>query len=326
MTLAPSSLAARLSALSVLLVALSGCGDDLAEFTRAEPDENGAGGQGGSGASPQGGSGLSLVGSGSAGSDTGGSGGSGAAPAGGGTTSGGVGATGGSSPSVVPGAGGDDGAAGEPSLGVPDMPPVQPSMLLDLIDDVEGAFPRLPSRAGRNGAWFSVHDQTAGQAMPVSAVAAEHEASRFAASIKGGGFTDWGAQMGVSLKSPSTAYDASKYCGVRFLARGSGSGWSFLISDRLSIPDGGVCDATNWDSDQGCYQFVGRSLAVGPVWQEVVIRFDELRLRRNPQSARRLETSALYDILFNFYDAQGAAFELVIDDLSFLQKGSLACQ
>jgi hypothetical protein len=173
-----------------------------------------------------------------------------------------------------------------------------------------------------------VHDDTYGQASSVSAISLNpaRGTSHFAAGISGGGFTDWGAQMGASLKEPYAAYDASKYCGVRFLAKGTGNGWSLLISDRLSVPDGGVCDSVNWASDNGCYQFVGKTLAVGNAWQEVVIRFDDLRLLRNPQSARRLETKALYDILFNFYSAQGSGFELLIDDLSFIEKGSLACQ
>jgi hypothetical protein len=201
-------------------------------------------------------------------------------------------------------------------------------MALDLIDDMEGDFPSLPARGGRNGSWFSVHDDTWGQASDASAIGLEpvRGNSHFAAGFSGGGFTDWGAQMGLSFKSPSAAYDASAYCGVRFLAKGNGSGWTFLISDRLSVPQGGVCDSVNWASDQGCYQFVGRALAVGNVWQEVVIRFDELRLLRNPQSPRRLETKALYDILFNFYSAEGSGFELLIDDLAFIEKGSLACR
>lgn len=322
MTLAPGSHAFRFSALFVALTALSGCGDDFAEFSTPGA---GAATTGGSSQGPHNGVG-SAAGSGNAGNDAGGSGGSGAAPSSGAAPGGGnagSGATGGSGATA---AGGDDGAAGEPPVVMTGGPKPQPSMLLDLIDDVEGSFPQLPSRGGRNGSWFSVHDGTGGQAMPVSAVTAEHDTSRFGASIKGAGFTDWGAQMGVSLKSPSTGYDASKYCGVRFLVRGSGNGWSFLISDRLSVPEGGVCDTANWDSDNGCYQFVGKKLAVGPAWQEVIIRFDELRLVRNQQSSRRLESNALYDILFNSYDAQGGAYELVVDDLSFLEKGSLACQ
>ena len=202
----------------------------------------------------------------------------------------------------------------------------QPTMKLDLIDDLEGSFPTLPLRDGRNGGWFSVHDDTYGQAAPVSVVVSDRESSHFTASFAGGGFTNWGAQMGVSLKSPSTGYDASKHCGVRFLVKGSGAGWSLLISDRLSVPQGGVCDAINWSSDQACYQFVGKKLAVSNVWQEVVVRFDELRLVSDPESPRRLETNAIYDIVFNFYDAAGAGFDLKLDDLSFIEKGSLACQ
>jgi len=146
--------------------------------------------------------------------------------------------------------------------------------------------------------------------------------SHFAAGVSGGGFTAWGAQLGVALKSPATGYDASKYCGLRFLAKGSGAGWSLLVSDRTSVPQGGVCDEGSWDPEQGCYHYVGKDFGVelSSDWQEVKLRFDELRLLDDPESARRLDSSALYDIVFNFYDPEGAEFQLLVDDLSFVEN------
>jgi len=203
-----------------------------------------------------------------------------------------------------------------------------PTEAFDLIDDVEGPFPELPEKEGRNGGWFGVHDASNGQLLAPSAVALvpARGSSHFAAGISGAGFSDWGAQLGVALKSPAAGYDARKYCGLRFMAKGGGAGWSLLVSDRNSVPEGGVCVEGSWDSEQGCYDYVGKDFAVGPAWQEVKIRFDELRLRQDPASARRLDSSALYDILFNFYDADGSAFELLVDDLSFIDLSSAECQ
>ena len=126
-------------------------------------------------------------------------------------------ASGGSTASVGANAAGDDsggsgGDAAAGAVGVAGAPAQLPTTVLELIDDVEGPFPTLPARDGRNGGWYSVHDESNGQVTPASAMPLQpaRGASHFAAGISGGGFYDWGAQLGVSLKSPATGYDASK--------------------------------------------------------------------------------------------------------------------
>lgn len=220
------------------------------------------------------------------------------------------------------------GAAGEPAGGAGGAPAPRPVRVLELIDDLEGAFPHLPEVAGRNGAWFAVHDDSNGQLLPAQAMALQpaRDDSHFAAKLSGAGFTDWGAQLGVSLRAPAAAYDASGTCGVRFLAKGSGSGWSLLISDRASVPQGGMCDANAWGSPSACYRFVGKHFDVGADWQEVEIRFDDLKLVADPESARTLDKTALYDIIFNFYSGgEGKPFELLVDDLSFIKETDARC-
>jgi hypothetical protein len=222
-------------------------------------------------------------------------------------------------------AAGQPGAAGEPDAGEPSALPTE---AFELIDDVEGPFPSLPARDGRNGGWYTVHDGSNGEVTAPSATALQpvRGSSHFAAGVSGAGFTDWGAQLGVSLMSPAAGYDASRYCGIRFLVKGSGAGWSLLVSDGSSVPQGGVCVEGSLDPEQGCYNFVGKSFGVSGEWQEVKVRFDELRLLEHPGSARRLDASALYDIVFNFYAAEGSAFQLLVDDLSFIEKTPTGCQ
>lgn len=196
-------------------------------------------------------------------------------------------------------------------------------MPLDLIDDLEGEFPHLPLRAGRNGGWYMIHDDSYGQATSAAALLdPELEGSRYAAHIDGAGFTSWGAQLGVALTAPAAGYDATGYCGVRFMAKGAGPQWALMISDRQSVPEGGVCGA--WDTE-ACYHFVGKTFSVGAEWQAVEIAFDELTPVMDPTSDRRLDASAIYDIIFNFHSAQGDAFELLVDDLSFIQKTATGC-
>jgi hypothetical protein len=241
-------------------------------------------------------------------------------------------ATGGTAPIIPPGAAGaDSGAAGDGSAGIIGVAgaPSQPlPEVFDLIDDVEGPFPKLPAVDGRNGGWFTVHDDSYGQVTGATATALQpaRGSSHFAAGISGGGFTDWGAQLGVSLKSPASGYDASKHCGLRFLAKGAGSGWTLLVSDRLSVPQGGVCVQGSWDPAQGCFHYVGKTFSVTSEWQEIKLRFDELALLQDPASPRKLDPSALYDIVFNFQNAEGAAFQLLVDDLAFIDKASPECQ
>ena len=230
--------------------------------------------------------------------------------------------TGGADPGVEPGVGGEGpvGAGGEPAP--------QAQSVSELIDDVEGAFPHLPQQGGRNGGWYTTHDSTYGQVSPARAQLLQpaRGTSRFAAEFAGGGFTDWGAQLGVSLRSPSAGYDASAFCGVRFMVKGSGSGWSLLIIDRPSVPEGGVCDPNAWGNEAACYQFVGKPFEAKSEWQEVVVRFNELKLLSHPDRQRALDSSAIYDIIFNFYHHDGAAFQLLVDDLSFVKETAAGCR
>jgi hypothetical protein len=286
-------------------LALSACADDFVRFDdrlllgSPAPEPQGSAG-----------SVVSTGGGGSAGSTAGG----GMAP----TPMGGETSSGGSAPSPEAGAGGTDegGAGGE--AGAPN--PV-PSPVLDLIDEVEQGFPALPLRAGRNGVWFSVHDETGGFVEPLAAfgLTPARGTSHFAARLGGGGFTAWGAQLGVNLRSPGAGYDASSACSLRFVAKGRGEGWSVLVSDRLSSPYGGVCDLAASEPSHACYDHPGQSFTPGADWRTYDIRFAELHpFKGFSGSNRLLETGALFDIVFNFENPNGAAFELLVDDLAFV--------
>jgi hypothetical protein len=312
------------------LLALSACGDPNVSFQDVGPD-NGGNAAGGTGAAAAAGdSTAGMPGGTSHGGNTYNghsiaSGGS--ASSGGGIATGGTTATAGSEASGgtdINAAGSDAAAAGETNGGAP---PTMPDNPFDLVDDMERAFPNLPVRGGRDGAWFSAHDDTYGHVSgpsPISLVPARGS-SHVAAGLSGGGFTGWGAQLGVSLKSSFDSYDASGYCGVHFWAKGSGAGWSLLISDHSSMPQGGVCDLYDFGGHNECYRFVGKGFSVSANWQELTVGFDELRLMADPSSQRRLETAQIYTILFNFYGHGVDAFDLQVDDLSFIEAGSARC-
>ena len=324
-----SHLGRSLSSLSLVAprvaFTLVGCVDPFVAFNEAPTLEGDAGADAGVG-----GSGMSAAGSGvGAGASSAGQA-TGAQPGSAGSLATGIA---GSTTIVVTNAGGADpgvepSVGGEGSVGTGGEPAPQPQSVNELIDDVEGAFPRLPERGGRNGGWYTTHDSTYGQVSPprASLLQPARGTSRFAAEFAGGGFTDWGAQLGVSLRSPSAGYDASAFCGVRFMVKGSGSGWSLLISDRPSVPEGGVCDPNAWGNEAACYQFVGKPFEAKSEWQEIVVPFKDLKLLSHPDRQRALDTSAIYDIIFNFYHHDGAAFQLLVDDLSFVKETAAGCR
>ena len=244
----------------------------------------------------------------------------------GGTASGGT-ASGGSTVVTTATAGGDPGAAGEPASGQGGAPPLPPATLLELIDDMEGSFPQLPQLQGRSGGWYTAHDDSYGKLSPAVALAVQpaRADSHFAAAFSGTGFTVWGAQLGVSLTSPAEGYDASAYCGVRFLAKGTGGAWTFLVSDHNSVPDGGVCDPNIWQGPGACYHFSGKSFEVAADWQEVVIRFDDLKVLLEPGNARAVDAKSIYDLIFNLHNEGGGAFQLLVDDLAFIKASDAGC-
>ena len=291
-----SSAPFRARFVAALLAALApACGSEF-KSTFGEPDGEV------SEPPPDGTAGATVTGSGAPGSAGAGAvhgeGGAASAGEGGETGDSGEGGEGGDDEVVVVGAGG----VGEP------LP------LAELIDDVEASFPYLLESGGRNGQWFIADDETWGSISPLEAVALEppRADSYYAAHVSGSGFTYWGALLGVTFVSPFAAYDASAYCGVRFVAKGHGDSWAVRLPDLKSEPDGGLCG-------DACYNHLGQHFQPGAEWQEYEIRFDELEhVMSNGEPPRELEASALFAIQFVFESSSGDDFELFVDDLSFV--------
>ena len=239
-----------------------------------------------------------------------------------GSTVGAAGAgAGGSSGTGGGGSSGGD-AGGEPisndagSGGASDAPALE----LNLIDDIEGQFPDILDRSGRNGYWFSAHDTSGGACSEVSACDLS-AASSHAACVEGAGLTDWGATIALTLRAPFAAYDASQYCGVRFLAKGHGNGWATMISDRVSEPAGGVC-FDGGDQSHACFDHLGARFQPGDDWQEFQFLFDDLKVVKGYSGqVRALESEAIYALMFIFQNDAGADFELLVDDVAFLGPG-----
>jgi hypothetical protein len=70
-----------------------------------------------------------------------------------------------------------------------------------------------------------------------------------------------------------------------------------LVSDRQTLPEGGICAMGACDTPTGCYAFVGKSFSVASEWRQMEIEFRDLTFMTDTASGRALDSSAIYDIL-----------------------------
>jgi endoglucanase len=187
-----------------------------------------------------------------------------------------------------------------------------------IVEDGEDGDNRVLEREGRGGYWFSFQDSEGSQIDPPSGSfkmgAPGHDSPR-AARMRGhmasSGKSIY-AGMGFSLADPNGPYDASKYDGVTFWAKGPGR-VRFEMPDVHTAPAGGVC------SD--CYNDFGVVLALESVWKKYTIRFDWLAQRPNwgdPFPA--LEPRQVIAMEWEF-DGAGRDFDISIDDVAFICEG-----
>src|SRR6185503_10404728 len=99
-----------------------------------------------------------------------------------------------------------------------------------------------------------------------------------AAATYGGGFTSWGAKLGLFLNNAQGVigvYDASRFHGLRFQARGNVPLRVALSTIGLrDIEWGGACTPAE---GAPCGDYYGRLIELSPDWQEYTIPFVELR-------------------------------------------------
>jgi len=285
-------------------------------------DANGAGG-GGGGAGGRGGTsangGASSRGGTSGGSGTGGNGGAsgrggatgnGGASGRGGTNGGaGTGATGG-----VSGTGGTTGAGGSGGSACPGTPPAAGGTTL--IDDLEDGNGDIPNVDGRRGKWYTVNDGTAGTQNPSPSgtfvpVSGGAQGSNYSARTWGSGFTSWGAAMGVQLNAAGQnqcPYDVSRYSGVTFYAKGSGTVTiSVATSATVPVDRGGTCTS-------GCLDYYATKVVLSSAWTSERIHWTDLK-QAGWGTPVSFNASQVLFIEFEF--GAGVSFDLYVDDLAF---------
>jgi hypothetical protein len=195
---------------------------------------------------------------------------------------------------------------------VPPKPCAHPLM----IDDMEDGDPGICQSDGRQGAWFSFGDGTAGNQTltPNATIDGGRDASRRAAHFTGSGYTDWGAMAGFNLNSQGASrdiYDASNTGAITFWMKTSVAlEVLFFTPDTLRPELGGSCvdTATALNCDNN---FSFAITAPAESWTQYRVPYTALR---QPGDAT-WKPRELLGILF--YVREGAPFDVWIDDVAF---------
>jgi endoglucanase len=183
-----------------------------------------------------------------------------------------------------------------------------------LIEDAEDNDSRVLVREGRGGYWYTSIDTEGSTIEPGGSFKMDgpgYGGSKHAAHMRGtmapSGWSVY-ASMGFNLGDPSGAYDASKYSGVTFWAKGPAH-VRFKIPDAYTAPGGGNC--------KDCYNDFGVELALTSEWERYTVPFAWLAQQPGWGDPRpELATNAIYAIQWQF-GTRGRDYDVWVDDIAF---------
>ncbi|HEY3256308.1 MAG TPA: hypothetical protein VGJ91_20255, partial [Polyangiaceae bacterium] len=180
------------------------------------------------------------------------------------------------------------------------------------IDDFEDGDDAIQPFEGRAGFWRWAREidapGTAPALIPVPRPDATR-ANRLAQHVKGGQLLDWGATIEFDFRP--ACYDASKYVGVSFQARGPGRIYA-AARERSVIPvaEGGSCQVD-------CHNPHVAKIELESAWRTYQVRWTELRQRGIGKPA--LDVRHLHSLAF-LIRAEDTPYDVWLDDLRFLQR------
>jgi len=193
---------------------------------------------------------------------------------------------------------------------------------ISLIDDMEDGVGDILPVEGRRGYWYTFNDSSpGGEQLPVSngllfemTPISNRPNSSFAAATWGEGFVLWGAGMGLILNDRVAArqfYNGRQYSGIAFWARaddGSSNVLRFNVSDRNTVPEGGVCG--------DCWDHFGATVVLSSSWHWFLFSWDQLHQRGwGSPLLDAIDTTALRSLEFSV--PEGVAFSFYVDDVAF---------
>jgi len=181
-----------------------------------------------------------------------------------------------------------------------------------LIDDFEDGDDEIRPLEGRAGFWRWAREidapGTAPALIPIPRPDATR-ANRFAQHVKGGQLVDWGATIEFDFRP--ACYDASRYVGVSFQARGPGRIY-FAPRERSVIPiaEGGSCQAE-------CHNPHAIKIELDASWHTYQVRWSDVRQRGIGKP--ELDPRHLHSLAF-LIRSEDTPYDVWVDDLRFLQR------
>jgi hypothetical protein len=184
-----------------------------------------------------------------------------------------------------------------------------------LIEDGEDGDSRILVQGGRGGYWYTSIDQAGTTMDPVGTFkmgAPGHAGSRHGARIHGrtaGSGDSIYASMGFAVVDPKAPYDAGRYAGISFWAKGPAH-IRFQIGDAYTSTEGGHC--------KDCFNHFGIELALKPDWQRYTIPFEWLSQRQGWGEPRpQIDKAGLFAMEWQL-STPGKDFDVWVDDVEFV--------
>lgn len=210
---------------------------------------------------------------------------------------------------------------GSPSTNVPmsiceGVPQGQLALLDDFEDDDSVAVPEVD----REAYWFTIKDETAGTIVPDTQflpVPGGAHGSKYAAHITASGFTTWGAGFSANISHFANQircpFNASKFSGLRFFARGSGQiRVELLIPEIVDQEYGGTCDSTKGEV---CYDSHGAWVVLTPEWKAYSLPWSEF-VQRNYGKQAAFHQDGIIGLQYGF-EVANLPVDVWLDDISW---------
>lgn len=204
----------------------------------------------------------------------------------------------------------------------------KPASDLKLIEDFEDADNQLFKGFEREGWWYVAVDETNGQVSPTvgdfkATALPEGEATlenKYALYGTASGFKDWGVVWGTTMRWVNDGlkcpFNASKFVGLKFRAKGKGE-LVLKIGNPLTVPGEfeGKCKERCWDMHN-------KKIPLAEQWQTHIVRWD--RVQQGGWGAQaEFDPERLLGLNFSV-DGRALPIEFWLDDIEFIVEGELA--
>ena len=189
------------------------------------------------------------------------------------------------------------------------------------VDDADDGDSQILGHQGRGGYLYSFVDEHGSTVQPSTSefvvspggVEGQGNAMRIHGALTDAG-EDVYAGMGFGLTPSTSAYDASQYRGLEFVAKRGPDSSGFVrlkLPDVNTTPEAGKCEE--------CYNDFGVDFEVTEEWVRYVVDFSDLKQEQGWGSPRpeNVDATTLFGIQWQVV-TKGAPFDIWVDDIAFL--------